>query len=247
MRGISPLFFRSMEENRLWPQGPLFTRAPGVFPLSTDAVLLADFSRPPETGRMCDLGCGTGFLLLHALFEHSGIRGTGLDLLPEAVANARENLALNGLQDRGEILLRDLRDLSSLPGAGTYDLAVANPPYFPVDAPGACPARKELTLTLPELCSAASLLLRSGGRFCVVYRPERLCDLFCAAREAKLEPKAMRMVLSRPGARPSLVLFEARRDAKCGLSVLPPLFLEDSGGGSSSEYRRIYRMERETP
>jgi tRNA1(Val) A37 N6-methylase TrmN6 len=234
-----------MEENRLWPRGPLFTRSPGVFPLSTDAVLLADFARPPESGAVCDLGCGTGFLLLHALWENEGLHGTGLDLLPEAVENARENLALNGLSDRGEILLRDLRDLASLPGSGTFDLALANPPYFPACAPGACPARKELTLTLPELCASAARLLRPGGRFCTVYRPERLCDLFCAAREARLEPKVMRMVLPRPGSAPSLVLFEARRDAKCGLDVLPPLFLEDADGGPSAEYRRIYRMERE--
>ena len=195
---------------------------------------------------MCDLGCGTGFLLLHALWEQKGLCGTGLELSPEAVENARENLARNGLEDRGEILQRDLRDLACLPSPGSYDLAVANPPYFPADAPGGCPARKELTLTLPELCAAAARLLRPGGRFCAVYRPERLCDLFCAAREARLEPKTMRMVLSRPGAKPSLVLFEARREAKCGLSVLPPLLLADESGAPSGEYRRIYRTERET-
>ena len=147
---------------------------------------------------------------------------TGLELREEAAALARENLARNGLGERSEILTGDIREHRSLFSHGSFDLAVANPPYFAAGSGASSPdparagAREERDCTLPELCAAAAFLLPTGGRFCLVHRPERLSELFVCMSESGLEPKRLRLVCARAESAPSLVLAEGRRGGKAG-------------------------------
>ena len=43
----------------------------------------------------------------------------------------------------------------------------------------------------------ASLLLKQGGRFAMVHRPDRLIDIIETFRKYKIEPKRMRLVYPR--------------------------------------------------
>ena len=60
--------------------------------------------------------------------------------------------------------------------------------------PAARLARHETACTLADAAAAASRLLKSGGRFCLCLRPERLCDAMDVLRRARLEPKRLRLV-----------------------------------------------------
>ncbi len=233
------------EYSELWPGGPVFAQAVHA-PLCTDSILLADFVRPERAARGIDLGCGSGILALLLLHRTPGLRMTGLELLPEAAELARENLARNGLDGRGEILTGDIREHRRLLPAGGFDLAVANPPYFPVARgalspdPDRAAARGELACTLDELCAAAAYLLRTGGSFFLVHRPERLSELCACLSAHGLEPKRLRLVCHRTENAPSLVLLEARRGGKPGLQIEPMLVLTAADGTESEEVRRIY-------
>ena len=147
------------------------------------------------------------------------------------------------------MLAGDIRTHRSLFRTGSFDLAVANPPYFPVGSgaaapdPGRAAAREEGSCTLEELCAAAAWLLRTGGSFCLVHRPERLSELFCALSAHGLEPKRLRLVCPRESSAPSLVLAEARRGGRPGLQIEPALVLSDAAGNESAEVKRIYRRE----
>lgn len=93
---------------------------------------------------------------------------------------------------------------------------IANPPCFPVGSgrigqQTSAAARTEQCLTLAELCAAAAWLLPAGGRFALVHRAERLCDLLCALRAAGLEPKRVQPVRHNAESPVSLLLLEARR------------------------------------
>lgn len=234
-----------MQARELWPGGPLFCQAEH-FRLGTDSVLLADFAevRGAETG--IDLGCGSGILALLLAQKSEKLRMTGLELLPEAAAVARENAAINGLTERVSVIEGDIRRHRALFRAGSFAFAVANPPYF-APSSGAEPpradraaARTEASCSLTELCEAAAWLLRSGGSFFLVHRPERLSELCVCLSAHALEPKRLRFVSPRPESAPSLLLLEARRGGRPGLRVEPPLVLQTADGAESDEYRRIY-------
>ena len=232
----------------LWPGGPIYRQDPAA-PLGTDSVLLADFVPLRGAERGIDLGCGAGILSLLLLGRGEKLHMTGLELREEAAALARENLARNGLGERSRILTGDIREHRSLFSHGSFDLAVANPPYFAAGSGATSPdparagAREERDCSLAELCAAAAFLLPTGGRFCLVHRPERLSELFVCMSGAGLEPKRLRFVSARAESAPCLVLVEARRGGRPGLVIEPPLLLQDAAGHESGEVRRIYRRE----
>lgn len=188
----------------------------GVFPLGGDALALGDFACVRPGWRVCDLGTGSGALLLLLARRADRLSLTGVELDPLSAQTARENLAANGLA--GEILTGDLRT-APLP-AGGFDLVVSNPPYFPVGSgTSAGPARSEESCALEELCAAAGRLTKNGGRFALCHRPERLTDVLCALRSCRLEPKRLKLVSHGPGHPPSLLLVEAVRQGRPGLSI----------------------------
>ena len=233
------------DREELWPGGPVLKQA-AHFRLGTDCVLLADFARTTGARRGIDLGCASGILSLLLLWRAPALHMTGLELREDAAALARENMARNGLAPRSEMLAGDIRSHRSLFGTGSFDLAVANPPYFPLGSgalspdPARAAARGETDCTLQDLCAAAAYLLRTGGSFCLVHRPERLSELFVCLSAVGLEPKRLRLVCPREGSAPSLVLVEARRGGKPGLQIEPALVLTDADGKESEEVRRIY-------
>ncbi|NUT55029.1 MAG: peptide chain release factor N(5)-glutamine methyltransferase, partial [Thermoleophilia bacterium] len=88
-----------------------------------------DRIRGIDEPRVLDVGTGTGAIALAIADEHPGVRVTAIDVSPDALALARENVARTGLAV--DLLRHDLR--GGLPG-GPYDLVVSNPPYVePVD------------------------------------------------------------------------------------------------------------------
>ena len=229
----------------LWPGGPILRQA-AHFKLGTDTVLLADFARTAGAKRGIDLGCASGAAMLLLLAKEETLHMTGLEIVPEAAELARENLAANGLTERGGIVTGDIRQHRTHFRAGSFDLLVCNPPYFPQGS-GALPpdadraaARSELLCTLPALCAATAYLLRTGGRVCFVHRPERLSELLVCMTAAGLEPKRLRLVCRDASAAPSLVLAEGRRGGRPGLTIEPSLYLYGPDGSESAEYKRIY-------
>lgn len=218
-----------------------------VFPLSTDAMVLADFVRLPKNATVCDLGAGSGVLGLLLCGKSPSCRVTGVELREEACQLARCNIADNALEGRLEVLQGDLRNFRALLPANGFSAVISNPPYFPAGSgpksATAPDARSDESCPVETLCDAASWLLQSGGRFSVVYRPERLCDLLCALRAARLEPKRLRFVRHRPEAAVSLCLVEAVLDAKPGMRVEPDLMLYGTNGAPSAEFERIYHCE----
>ena len=229
----------------LWPGGPQFLQA-AHFRLGTDSVLLADFVNTAGARRGIDLGCASGINMLLLLARTEKLHMTGLEIVPEAAELARENMAMNGFAERSGIVTGDIRAHRALFRAGSFDLAVCNPPYFPQGSGATAQdqdraaARSEILCTLPELCRAAAFLLHTGGRAFFVHRPERLSELLVCMTAAGLEPKRLRLVCRDASAAPSLVLAEGRRGGRPGLMIEPSLYLYDPDGSESAEYKRIY-------
>ena len=79
---------------------------------------------------ICDVGTGSGCIVISLLHQLPNARGIALDLSPAAIAVARRNAGRHSVSDRLEFLVSDcfsgLRDTD-----GPFDLLVSNPPYVP--------------------------------------------------------------------------------------------------------------------
>lgn len=197
----------------------------------TDAYLLAAYARSKKTSVAVDLGSGTGIIPLLCLAREKASRFTAVEIQPAFCELIARNAALNGMADRLSPLLADVREISSVSVGGEVDLVTANPPYMAPNSGARNTtdeknlARHEVCGCVTDFCAAAGRLLKHGGRFLCVFRPERLGDLFEGLRAAHLEPKRMTLVQATYAAIPSMVLVEAVKYAAPSLTVTPPLCL----------------------
>jgi release factor glutamine methyltransferase len=85
-----------------------------------------DHIREVEEPRVLDVGTGTGAIALAIADEAPTALITAMDVSPDALSLARENLELTGVNGRVRLVEHDL---TSGLGDGEFDLVVSNPPY----------------------------------------------------------------------------------------------------------------------
>ncbi|MCI8388016.1 MAG: methyltransferase [Clostridiales bacterium] len=213
----------------------------------SDAYLLSAYVRRSPRARVADLGSGTGVIPLLLLARNKAAVCEAIEAQSEFAELVDRNAELNGFSEclHGHAL--NVRELTPERIGGIVDIAVSNPPYMkPVggesDSERRQIARHELLGGIADFCAAAYRVLKHGGLFYVVYRPDRLCDLICALRDARLEPKRITFVHARHELEPCLVLCEAKKGAAAGIYVTPPLIMYESGNIYTDVLNKIYEM-----
>jgi len=233
----------------LRPGGPYIETGGAAEPVGTDTMLLAAFADGRGARRALDLGCGSGALALMLAQDNPSLAADGVELLPQAAQEAERNAARSGLSGRVRIFCRDLRLFTETEAGGKYDLIAANPPYFAEGsgvlprAPARAAARYGGRCSFPELAAAAARLLRTGGRFCLCFRPERLTEILRTLSDAGLEPKRLRLAQADADSPPFLALAECRRGGRPGLSAEPALLLRGADGAETPQVRKMYHRE----
>ena len=92
----------------------------------SETLIEAAKAHARHTGRILDLGTGTGALLLAALREFPGAFGVGVDLVADAAALAARNARRNDLADRCAFIAGDWDTALG----GRFDIVLTNPPYI---------------------------------------------------------------------------------------------------------------------
>ena len=216
----------------------------------TDSYLLAAFTRPSPGGIAADLGAGCGVVSLLCAQKGKFSKIKSIEIREKTSSICKRNAEMNGLSDRIEVIRADVREIRPDNLGGQADVVFSNPPYM---VPGSGKenesdelnaARRELNGNISDFCSSASKILKYCGTFSVVWRPERLCDLLCAMRDSKIEPKKIVFVHAYCDAPPSLVLVEGKSGASAGLICSRPLIIYEKRGESkyTDDAAKIYEQ-----
>lgn len=219
------------------------------FCFGMDAVLLSDFAKVKEAETVLDMGTGTGIIPILLEAKTKGKAYMGLEIQEEFVDMARRSVQMNGQADKVTILHGDIKEAAQLFPLSTFDVITSNPPYMnsgkglmnPSSAKAI--ARHEVLCSLEDVIYNASKLLRVGGRFYMVHRPQRLMEIFATLKKHRLEPKQIRMVHSYVHKEATMVLIEAIRGGNPLLKVHPPLIIYSDKNQYSSEIYKIYGKE----
>ena len=222
---------------------------PESFCMNTDSVLLADFAAPKKRDCAVDLGCGNAAVAILMAAHQPALRIDAVEIQPEMGDMALRNVQLNQLEERMRVHCMDMRNAWQAIGRQSCSLVVCNPPYggsgrtLLSQNEAERIARHEDDLRPEDVARAADMLLKYGGRLCVVYPAPRAFEMMRAMDACRLAPKRVRTVHAFSDRAPKLMLIEAVKGGGSALNWLPPLILYDAPGIPSAEYRRIYHME----
>ncbi len=216
------------------------------FCFGMDAVLLSGFAKVHPEERVLDLGTGTGIIPILLEAKTEGKHFTGLEIQEESADMARRSVALNGLEDKIDIVTGDIKEASAYFGLASFEVVTSNPPYMnhghglvnPGDAKAI--ARHELLCSLEDVIRETSRLLKPGGRFYLVHRPFRMVEIMNKLTAYKLEPKRMKLVYPYVDKEPNMVLIECVKGGKSMLKVEAPLIVYREPNVYTNEIYDIY-------
>ncbi len=219
---------------------------PEKFCFGMDAVLLSGFAKVKAGENALDLGTGTGIIPILLEAKTQGEHFTGLEIQEESADMARRSVALNGLEEKIEIVTGDIKDASERFGASSFDVITTNPPYM-IGQHGLkngneakTIARHEVLCDLEDILRESSRLLKEHGRFYMVHRPFRLAEILSAMVQYRIEPKRMRLVYPYIDKEPNMVLIEGLRGGRSRMTVEKPLIVYKEPGVYTEEIYTTY-------
>lgn len=213
---------------------------------SIDAVLLACLVAVRPGERVVDLGTGCGIVPLLLAYRYSDIRLYGIELQQELAIAAKDNVSANHMQERITILQEDMKTLTAKSVGGPVDLVISNPPYRKFGSGRINPnsqkalARHEVHVTLEGVVRAVRRLLKTAGRFAVVYPAERLTDILTLMRGAGIEPKWLRMIHSGRETPAKLMVLEGVKGGCPGMKIAQPLIIYREDGTYTPAVEKMF-------
>lgn len=214
----------------------------------TDAYLLSALL--PRRSRLigAELGSGSGVVSLLALSRKKCAHIYGVELQEDFASLSERNAELNSLSDSFSVINKNVRDVLPSDTKNEVDFVFSNPPYMKVSSGKAneCDekniARHEVFADIGDFCACAKRLLKHGGSFYIVYRPDRLADLIFALKSNNLEPKRLVFIHPNSTTPPCLLLISAKLGAKSGMIVDEPIFIYKDGTTEYTDrYASIYK------
>ena len=216
------------------------------FCFGIDAVLLSDFAKTKKDDIVFDIGTGTGIIPILMSAKTEAKKYFAIDIQKESVDMAKRSIKLNNLTGKIEVFHLDIKNVFEKFEKNSIDVVTSNPPYMNMgggivnEYDAKAIARHEIFCNLDDIIKATSLLLKQKGRFYMVHRPNRLCDIITTLRKYKLEPKTIRFVQPYEGKEPNMVLIESVKNGKALLKVLPSLIVYNKDRQYTDEINKIY-------
>jgi len=215
---------------------------PDKFSFGMDAVLLSGFIKVKKGAKVYDMCTGNGIIPILAAAKTKADKIYAVEIQPEVYDMAARSIKANGLEGRICLINGDIKESVALVGRD-FDAVTCNPPYMPVGTGIINPddakavARHEVFCTLSDVCAQAAAVLKEGGHFFMVHKPQRLTEIIEAMAANGLEAKRLRFVHATIDKKPSMVLIDAVKGGGRELNVEPPIIIYDEEG-KYSEYMR---------
>lgn len=210
------------------------TQQTEMLTFGTDAYLLYAYLRRKVNGQAVELGAGSGVISLLAASAGKFSHITAVEVQLTQANICENNVTANNFSNTINTICANVKDLTPAMVGGEVDAVFSNPPYMTVGSgkmnrsDAKYIARHEVLGTVADFASAASRILKYGGSYYVVWRPDRLPALFSALTTAGLAPKRMTPVHGDANSTPSLVLVEAKKGgAVDGFFLTKPLLLHE--------------------
>ncbi|HSF93914.1 MAG TPA: DUF2007 domain-containing protein [Thermohalobaculum sp.] len=217
-----------------------------------DPVLLAaavPAVAPDQT--VLDVGCGGGAASLCYAERVPGARIVGLELQPPRAQEARENVRINLMEDRTEILIGSLLHPPPELKPGSFAEVFANPPFLQQsradrrNVPDDAVETVEGDAKLADWITFCAEMAAPGAGITLVHRADRLDEIVALLRERAggivVFPLWPRAEEGGAPAEAKRVLIHARKGSKAPMRLMGGMILHDDAGGYTPAAEAVLR------
>lgn len=216
------------------------------FAFSLDSLLLANFATIRFSDKKIMDFCTGNAPIPMFLTYRTRAHIYGMEIQDSVYSLGVESVNENDMADQIDLICDDVKNVYSIFDSDSFDLVLVNPPYFKVSKNSFINkndvksiARHEILIELEDILSSASYLLKSGGNFAMVHRPDRFLEILTLMKKYNLEPKKIRFVYPKDGEEANILLIEGSKNGKSGVKILPPL-ITYVDGKYSKEIRDMF-------
>ena len=217
------------------------------FSFSLDSVLLANFvTIKLSDKKIIDFCCGNAPIPMLMSFRTKA-RIFGVELQKEVFDLGVDSVLENKMDNQIKLINADVKDVGNFIEAESFDVVTCNPPYFKYkndslvnDNDIKSIARHEVKLELEDVIKYSKYVLKNGGTFAMVHRPERMIEIINLMQKYGIEPKKIRLVYPKVGKEANILLIEGIKNGNVGLKILSPLYTHNADGSYVSEIREMF-------
>jgi tRNA1Val (adenine37-N6)-methyltransferase len=218
----------------------------GVFPVTTDSVLLGSWVTVDGIHSALDIGCGNGILsLMIAQRSEEDCNIIALDCDEASIHCCKNNFEKSAWKEKLSCVKLDARDLLNDPSTinfnTTFNLIISNPPYFTnqLVSPKSHVTRSKHgnDFDFDLLCRIAVKFLSQTGRLCVIIPYALEEELTYKMYASSFQLARMTKVKHHENVMFSLSLIEYSRIA--GSPVFDELVLFDANGKRTPAYQQL--------
>ena len=217
------------------------------FAFSLDSVLLANFVNIKLSDKkIIDFCCGNAPIPMLMSFR-TNARIFGVELQKEVFDLGYASVRENNMDEQIMLINGDVKDIENYFEAESMDIVTCNPPYFKYqdnslvnDNDVKTVARHEVKLNLDDVLKASKYILKTGGTFAMVHRPDRMIEIINIMQKYGIEPKKIRLVYPKIGKNANILLIEGIKNGKTGLNIMSPLYTHNDDGSYVSEIKKMF-------
>ncbi|MDC7956366.1 tRNA1(Val) (adenine(37)-N6)-methyltransferase, partial [Fusobacterium simiae] len=200
-----------------------------------------------NTKKILDLGTGNAAIPLF-LSKKTSAKIYGIEVQEISYKLALRNININNLNEQIYIIYDNMKNYLKYFNIGFFDIVVSNPPYFKVNEninflnnlDQLSIARHEIEINLEELIKIASELVKDRGYFYLVHRADRLSEIINVLQKYKFEIKKIKFCYTTKYKNAKIILLEAIKNGKTGLTILPPLIINKENGEYTDEVLKMF-------
>ena len=218
------------------------------FNFSIDSLLISEFVNiQKNTKKILDLGTGNAAIPLF-LSKKTSAKIYGIEIQEISYNLALRNININSLNEQIYIIYDNMKNYSKYFNSGSFDIIISNPPFFKInentnflnELKQLSIARHEVEINLEELIKIASELVKDRGYFYLVHRADRLSEILNNLLNYRFEAKKIKFCYTTKYKNAKIVLIEAIKNGKSGLTILPPLIINKENGEYTDEILKMF-------